>query len=154
MEQHVWGCKRLTLSFASFYGIGIKLAHRRKEEKGKGTQPKSRTLLEALAKAIDSTNEEEAVRLAAEFNDSFGHLVRASVDAESIQGDGNTGDKDQLTEKLKPTIPIRRKSLNGRNEEPDRNDTWGISGRSGERGQETEPLSSEDSEARKPKKKE
>lgn len=54
--------------------------------KGKGKQNSSRTLLEALAQAIDGTNEDEAVRLAAEFNDSFGHLVRASVDVESVRG--------------------------------------------------------------------
>lgn len=52
-------------------------------------QSSSSTLLEALAKAIDGADEGEAVRLAAEFNNAFGHLVRASVEAESQQGDEN-----------------------------------------------------------------
>lgn len=40
-----------------------------------------------MAQAIDGTDESEAIRLAAEFNNSFGHLIRASVDVESVQGD-------------------------------------------------------------------
>lgn len=43
----------------------------------------SRTLLEALAQAIDGTDEAESRRLAAQFNDSFGSIVRASVSTES-----------------------------------------------------------------------
>lgn len=55
-------------------------------ERAKNPRSNSSTLLEALAKAIDGTDEQEAVRLAAEFNDAFGHLVRASVEVESVQG--------------------------------------------------------------------
>lgn len=40
-------------------------------------------LLEALASAIDGTDVKETMRLAAEFNESFGDLVRASVSPES-----------------------------------------------------------------------
>lgn len=59
--------------------------------KGKGKQSTSRTLLDALATAIDGTDAEETMRLAAEFNNSFGDLVRASVSPESEAG------KDDLT---------------------------------------------------------
>lgn len=65
----------------------IDIGRTQKEPKGKGKQQDSRTLLEALAQAIDGTNEEDAVRLAEEFNNSFGHLVRASVDVESVRGE-------------------------------------------------------------------
>lgn len=56
--------------------------------KGIGKRSDSRTLLESLARAIDGTDAVEASRLADEFNNSFGHLVRASVDAESIREGG------------------------------------------------------------------
>lgn len=46
----------------------------------------SRTLLDALATAIDGTDAAETMRLAAEFNDSFGSLVRASIAPESEAG--------------------------------------------------------------------
>lgn len=131
----------------------FKLAHKRKEEKGKGKQATSRTLLEALAKAIDSTNKEEVVRLAAEFNDSFRHLVRASVDAESIRGNGKDGDKDQSPEKSKLKMPIHQQSLNDTIQEMDSGDTREFGKKPGERRREEEPMSSEDSEVRKPKKK-
>lgn len=41
-------------------------------------------MLEALACAIDGTDEVETMRLAAEFNSSFGNLVRASISTESV----------------------------------------------------------------------
>lgn len=41
--------------------LKLDTGHTRKETKGKGKQADSRTLLEALAQAIDGTNEEEAV---------------------------------------------------------------------------------------------
>lgn len=44
-------------------------------------------MLEALATAIDGTDEVETRRLAAEFNDSFGEYVRASVGVESVAGE-------------------------------------------------------------------
>lgn len=50
---------------------------------GKAKQSDSRTLLDALAAAIDGTDVGEITRLAAEFNSSFGELVRASVGPES-----------------------------------------------------------------------
>lgn len=55
-----------------------------KGDKGKSRQSDSRTLLEALAAAIDGTDVQETMRLAAEFNSSFGDLVRASIGPESV----------------------------------------------------------------------
>lgn len=45
-------------------------------------------MLEALAKAIDGTDEKETRQLAKEFNESFGDIVQASVGVESVQGEG------------------------------------------------------------------
>lgn len=75
----------------------------------KGKQKSSRTLLEALALAINGTNGQEATRLAEEFNSSFGHLVRASVEAESMQG-------DKIENRAEPTkIHSSAKSAQGQN---------------------------------------
>lgn len=84
------------------------LDHHEGGGKGKRPQSSSSTLLEALAKAIDGTDEEEAVRLAAKFNNAFGHLVRASVEAESVQG----GDNDDLL------VPDTRVEIPARNKPP------------------------------------
>lgn len=62
----------------------------------------SRTLLEALASAIDGTDEAETRRLAAEFNDSFGKHVRASIGVESVNGDSDGTSLGQRN----PPIPV------------------------------------------------
>lgn len=112
-------------------------------EKGKGKQESSRTLLEALAMAIDGTNQEEAVRLAAEFNNSFGHLVRASVEAESARGNGREEDSEV------PLVAPRRED----------NRDWAPMTPAdsvkapAEKRRVDVPSSSEDSDKRKPRKK-
>lgn len=67
----------------SFFHKLCATAPRGQEEKGKRPQSNTRTLLEALATAIDGTDAEETMRLAAEFNNAFRSLVRASVSTES-----------------------------------------------------------------------
>lgn len=57
--------------------------------KGKSKESQSRILLDALAKAIDGTDAAETMRLAAEFNSSFGDLVRASAGTEPDAGHGD-----------------------------------------------------------------
>lgn len=86
-------------------------------DKGKQRQSSSRTLLEALATAIDGTDTVETMRLAAEFNNSFGSLVRASVGPESEAGQddltllgsfGPAGQNMQSTAKIKEHTLVER----------------------------------------------
>lgn len=74
------------------------------------------TLLEALAKAIDGTNGSEAIRLAADFNDSFGHLVQASVEEESVHEEP---ERNILVPDTPAPTPLRKENKtkgSGRNE--------------------------------------
>lgn len=72
-------------------------------DKGKRVASSSKTLLEALATAIDGTDEAETRRLAAEFNDSFGEYVRASVGVESVMGDDKAeGERPRTNTVLEP----------------------------------------------------
>lgn len=129
-------------------------------------QSSSGTLLEALAKAIDGTDEEEAVRLAAEFNSAFRHLVRASVEVESRQGDygGNLLVPDtpvaSTAAKRKAAIVAEKKRVAlastqeyARSDQEDsveeRNEFVG--GKKGRK--DPEPASSDDTDVKKPKKK-
>lgn len=130
-----------------------------KEEKGKGKQKSSRTLLDALASAIDGTNGEEVTRLAAEFNNSFGHLVRASIEAESAQGDeerdsrGETNVNPTAKCSQTPKMPSKCKSRD-RKREPTREDiTKETVGEKTRDEGDTLPSSSEESDVKKPQKK-
>lgn len=123
-------------------------------------------MLEALASAIDGTNGEEAARLAAEFNASFGHLVRASVEAESVQGPEERIEPDGVsraptstniqTQKTPVTYKTREKTTEPALESitKERNKRKEKEEEKAAREEiDTPPSSSDESEARKPKKK-
>lgn len=116
-------------------------------------------MLEALAAAIDGTNGEEAARLAAEFNDSFGNLVRASVEVESVCGERprteaetevpcdprNSSNAQKITDRSKARERKREVKLDNTVEEV----TRGLAGNESD----TTPPSSDESDVKKPKKK-
>lgn len=131
---------------------------------GDKPQSGSSTLLEALAKAIDGSDKEEAVRLAAEFNNAFGHLVRASVEAESTQGDygGNLlvpdtpvvcKQNNQMAAKTAAKKGREKESIEMIAGEDDtaRGRVEGV--RETKRGKDPAVSSSDDSDVKKPKKK-
>lgn len=68
--------------------------------KGKKKTLESQTLIEALARAIDGTDKTETLRLAKEFNQSLGHVVRASVGVESVKG-GDSVNPPETSGKIK-----------------------------------------------------
>lgn len=130
------------------------------KDKGKRKQFNSQSLLEALARAIDGTDQEEAVRLAAEFNDSFGHMVRASVEAESVRDEIEAQEIEQSCqnkpvsrapevtgerEEKKKETNLRKEMILPQGRDPDE-------ARSKSR-RERAPTSSECSDVRKPRKK-
>lgn len=73
-----------------------------KDQKDREEKRKSNTLIEGLANAINGSDEREAKRIAEEFNNYFGTLVRASVDVESVQG-GATA-KSAVEQKDQPVL--------------------------------------------------
>lgn len=94
--------------------------------KGKEKQSDSQTLLEALASAIDGTDVDEAMRLAAEFNNSFGDLVRASVGPDSVIAHEDAG----LLRGIGPaTGDVEQKSNTraGKRGEEEDDDPWSLS---------------------------
>lgn len=68
--------------------------------KGKKKTLESQTLIEALARAIDGTDKTETLRLAKGFNQSLGHVVRASVGVESVKG-GDSVNPPETSGKIK-----------------------------------------------------
>lgn len=65
-------------------------------EKGTKKRSEGQTLLQALAKAIDDTDENETLRLAKEFTQSFGHENRVLVGAESTRQNGADGTSGRM----------------------------------------------------------
>lgn len=122
-----------------------------KDQKDREEKRKSNTLIEGLANAINGSDEREAKRIAEEFNNYFGTLVRASVDVESVQG-GATA-KSAVERKDQPVLD---KAQRGKREKlsqvipvDDESDSDGQGGKRKKHARETSPPSSEDPDVKK-----
>lgn len=121
---------------------------------GKDKQRSSRDLLEALAAAIEGTNDEEVARLTVQFNTSYGDLLRSTEGEKPVQKENHrTGAEPIMIEPQRESGGARKRPQRNNDTSLDDVREVGLEREIRRGGGDTSPLPSDQSDVKEPKKK-